>query len=354
VVNVDLATSAGLPDGFPSIMLYNHGQQKYATSLSATGTAADGRKVSVYFRDSGVTLGGINYNDANIYYGASGDQLQLSAENPYCSLPGIWYKTSTFGMKLSFAPGDANFNGKVDVTDLQGQINFAFDEYGFLGYRLFNFNAANLWSADEVINVSDVVKMVDLLLHIEDAAGSRGYGANGASGSNGTNETTETTENSQASVYIKDGRLWIDTEVPVAAFELTLAGDNVGAVSDALRRLGFTCRTNHVGSVIRIVGYSMNGATIPVGETEICTLSAGNAGETPALPGHAQITQVVLSDANADAIPAAIMGAATGIESLTPDPSPKGEGSIYTLGGQRITSPKKGIYINNGTKIVNK
>ena len=246
-------------------------------------------------------------------------------------------------MKLSFAPGDANFNGKVDVTDLQGQINFAFDEYGFLAYRLFNFTAANLWSADEVINVSDVVKMVDLLLHIDDAAGSRSYGANGSSGANGTYETTGTTENSQAAVYVKDGRLWIDTEVPVAAFELTLAGDNIGAVSNALRRLGFTYSTNRVGSVTRIVGYSMNGATIPVGETEICTLNAGNA----------QITQVVLSDTNADAIATAIEGAATGIESLT-TPSPRGEGSIYTLGGQRITSPKKGVYIQNGTKIVNK
>ena len=367
VVNVDLATSAGLPDGFPSIMLYNHKDRKYATSLSATGTAADGWNVTVRFNDSSISLSGVAYqgeNNANTYYGKSGDQLQLSAENPYCSLPGIWYKTSTFGMKLSFAPGDANFNGKVDVTDLQGLINFAFEEYGFLGYRLFNFTAANLWSADEVINVSDVVKMVDLLLHIEDAAGSRGYGANGSSGSNGTNETTETTENSQASVYIKDGRLWIDTEVPVAAFELTLAGDNVGAVSNALQRLGFTCRTNCVGSVIRIVGYSMNGATIPVGETEICTLNTGNAGETPALPGHAQITQVVLSDANADAIPAAIEGDATGIHSIDDLPIDDlrfDSSAVYDLQGRKIENSKfvnrksvKGVYIQNGTKIVNK
>jgi hypothetical protein len=153
--------------------------------------------------------------------------------------------------------------------------------------------------------------------------------------------------------------------VPVAAFELTLAGDNVGAVSDALRRLGFTCRTNHVGSVIRIVGYSMNGATIPVGETEICTLNTGNAGETPALPGRSQITQVVLSDTNADAIPAAIMGVASAIEEIE-DGKLKienSDGAVYDLQGRRMESSifnsqssikKKGVYIQNGTKIVNK
>ncbi|MBR2236484.1 MAG: hypothetical protein IJ887_01170 [Prevotella sp.] len=356
VVNVDLATSAGLPDGFPSILLYNHGQQKYATLLSATGTATDGWNVSVYFRDSGVSLSGVAYqgeNNANTYYGASGDQLQLSAENPYCSLPGIWYKTSTFAMKLSFAPGDANFNGKVDVTDLQGLINFAFEEYGFLGYRLFNFTAANLWSADEVINVSDVVKMVELLLSLTPNPSRRGEGSGylrvpslSEEGANG---------GASASFYIKDNRIFVSTETPVAAFELTLAAEEDVEVSDALRRLGFTYKTNHVGSVTRIVGYSMNGATIPVGETEICTLNAGNA----------QIMQVVLSDTNADAIPATIEAVASGIEEIE-DGKLKienSDGAVYDLQGRRMESSifnsqssikKKGVYIQNGTKIVNK
>ena len=47
---------------------------------------------------------------------------------------------------------------------------------------------------------------------------------------------------------------------------------------------------------------------------------------------------------------------ATGIISLTPDPSPKGEGSEYwySLDGRRLdTKPtKKGVYINNGRRIV--
>ena len=43
---------------------------------------------------------------------------------------------------------------------------------------------------------------------------------------------------------------------------------------------------------------------------------------------------------------------ATGIESLTPSPSPMGEGSIYNLNGQKLSSPLKGINIINGRKVI--
>ena len=43
---------------------------------------------------------------------------------------------------------------------------------------------------------------------------------------------------------------------------------------------------------------------------------------------------------------------ATAMRSLTPDPSPKGEGSIYSLNGQRMPNPSHGIYIKNGKKVI--
>jgi len=43
---------------------------------------------------------------------------------------------------------------------------------------------------------------------------------------------------------------------------------------------------------------------------------------------------------------------ATGIESLTPGPSPMGEESIYNLNGQKLSSPLKGINIINGRKVI--
>jgi len=42
----------------------------------------------------------------------------------------------------------------------------------------------------------------------------------------------------------------------------------------------------------------------------------------------------------------------TAIKSLTPDPSRRGEGSIYTLSGQLIDNPTHGIYIKNGKKVI--
>ena len=44
----------------------------------------------------------------------------------------------------------------------------------------------------------------------------------------------------------------------------------------------------------------------------------------------------------------------TGIEGLTPAPSPKVEGNIYNLAGQRLSKPVKGINIINGKKVINK
>ena len=47
-------------------------------------------------------------------------------------------------------------------------------------------------------------------------------------------------------------------------------------------------------------------------------------------------------------------GGATGIESLTPNPSSMGEGNVgfYDLQGRRVLYPKKGLYILNGKKVI--
>ena len=42
----------------------------------------------------------------------------------------------------------------------------------------------------------------------------------------------------------------------------------------------------------------------------------------------------------------------TGVESLTPAPSPKGEGRLYSLSGQLANNPHKGIFIKNGKKYI--
>ena len=81
--------------------------------------------------------------------------------------------------------------------------------------------------------------------------------------------------------------------------------------------------------------------------------------QAPAPPNNAR----AYSGSSSDAAPAMLRirllgsnGETTGIVSLTPDPSPKGEGSgyWYTLDGRKLQGKptQKGLYINNGKKVV--
>ena len=40
------------------------------------------------------------------------------------------------------------------------------------------------------------------------------------------------------------------------------------------------------------------------------------------------------------------------LSSLTPSPSPVGEGSIFNLAGQRVSNPTRGIYVIDGRKVI--
>ena len=42
----------------------------------------------------------------------------------------------------------------------------------------------------------------------------------------------------------------------------------------------------------------------------------------------------------------------TGIRSITPTPSSKGERNYYSLNGVKVENPSRGIYIRNGEKFV--
>lgn len=60
----------------------------------------------------------------------------------------------------------------------------------------------------------------------------------------------------------------------------------------------------------------------------------------------------LLSDAVGNAKSVTLLWGATGIESLTPSTSPKDEGNIYNLNGQKLSAPQKGINIINGRKVI--
>ena len=181
--------------------------------------------------------------------------------------------------------------------------------------------------------------------------------------------------------YCGDARLAIDATENACAYTATVSGETI-----TLHRLG---KVIPQGTAVIIVGED---ASIGM------TVSTAPAEQSPELHGLDIATPLatVLSDLKADAIlmlsnknqhfgfhdvaltniPArkaflALSGEAakasqfnmvfddeTGIGSLTPDPSPKGEGSDYwyTLDGRRIANGQKptakGLYIYKGKKVV--
>jgi hypothetical protein len=75
------------------------------------------------------------------------------------------------------------------------------------------------------------------------------------------------------------------------------------------------------------------------------------AATLPAFRGYFKVSTTAISG-GARSLNISFDDETTGIKNLTPSPSPKGEGSVYTLSGQRVENPAKGLYIVNGKKVL--
>lgn len=245
-------TADALMAQVPTILLYDHAGQTYLTHISLLCTTNDqSREFQMTCQDGELTIPDATSQDG--YYGQSGDVLSVAVVDADGQLVG-----SSFNMKIEFELGDANIDDVINVQDLQTIIRFTSEDYKTCP---FNYATANLWS-DEVIDVQDVEKMADVLLAIDDEA----------SGSETGGEDDPESPATDASIYIKQGQLWIGTAIPVAAFELTLSNADIPAFNEQLEQMGFTCRGNSKNGITRIVGYSMSGNHLPKGETVIASV----------------------------------------------------------------------------------
>lgn len=240
---------------------------------------------------------------------------------------------SSLSVKLKFPMGDANFNGKVEITDLQATVNYIFTPYGW--NALFNYTAANMWE-DDCINVQDLVTIANVLTdyHPDDdeAASpetrSRLRSIGGESGD-------------EAHIYCADGQLIIDSPVPVAAFDAIVSGASAMTLADNLTEAGFIASIVNRDGESHIVAYSLTGAEIPAGRQTVATVT-GN---------ECRVAYAMLSDIAANAIPC-IAGRRTGIDDNIAETSPTvtisgNEISLYTptaLNGCRWS-----IYTTSGT-----
>ncbi len=235
---------------------------------------------------------------------------------------------STLNLRFMFDDGDANFDGSLNVLDLQTSINYIMEKYQS---RPYNFTAANLWK-DDIINVQDIICQVNLLMNMEQAE---------AEGSV-KRKVTGKESSAEVCLFIKDGKLMLSTETPVAAFDITLQGVNSLKVSPDLTQTGITCTTKRGKTGVRIIGYSLADAVIPAGVNTLATLS-GTASTS--------VLEAMLSDSEANAISIRYDGLVTGVSSVN-QPVPD---AIYDMQGRKVQRPtSKGLYIQNGRKFVKK
>lgn len=273
----------------PSILLYDHVNQTFTPNINLLCTTPDNTWGMTMSYQNGLLS--IPYvSEQNTYYGESGDTLNVAVVNNNGSLEG-----STFRISLSFDEGDGNFDGQINILDLQTTLNYMFEEYT---NKPYNFTASNLWK-DEAINVQDAVCLVNMLLD-----------ANAASARQMHSETRAQPSETSASVAIDNGYLNVNTVVPVSSFDIIVSTNQQAEIVSALNEMGFVCTSKQSGNNLHLVGYSLIGAEIPVGETAICKLNSGI------------ISYAMLADRDANEISASLnVGMPTSVSSSMLNPS---------------------------------
>lgn len=267
-VNLSALDLTSIINDIPTIIFYDHTNRTY--SQDCTLVVSDNRSWYAIINHSNGILT-FEPTGANIYRGESGELLSVCNEMPY-------YK---FLLKLEFAQGDANFDGDVNIADLQSIINFAFEGESD---KQFNFTASDLFR-DELINVQDIVCFVNLLFEQDIPA-------------NGTKKRSYNadTDNAQACIFWRDGRLILSGTEPVAAMDLVLSDGH--AVTWNLEALGMTTAIRHSNGASRLIAYSPDNRVIPAGETVI----AEATGDLPA------IRNISLVNTDADEITVEVKG----------------------------------------------
>lgn len=318
----------GAVDELPHILFYRHQSQSFASDIRMRLDVPEHDwSIVMAISDGAMTIPTVS--EQNAYYGESGKVLHVKVVNTANNETG-----DSFDISLQYDAGDANFNGEVDVIDLQTIINFIFDSYR---EQPFNFTASDLDAAhDLVINVQDVVGMVNLLMDMTPVV-------NSVMSHNRLSQRTAEDGLIPNSISVRDGQLVLETNTSVAALDLMVDGvttDQLSPITDLLSSMGMTCLLRQQEGKVRVIGYSLAGITLPVGQTVLCSLEQSDA----------KVVYAKLSDIHANEIEVSLgNGDATGIADVK---SQTEEGMFYNLAGQRISKGqlKSGLYIVNGKK----
>lgn len=325
-VRMDIDLSNLNPDSLksqiPTIFVYNHQEQSYNTTPSVrlsnyppTTDASEYSSEKPYWGvDAFIEENALNITciGSNTYKGENGNLLYVSYP-----LSSNEVSESYCYTRYNFSQGDANFIGGVDITDLQATINYIFGDYQTYP---FNFTAADTYK-DGMLNVQDVVCTANIIIS-EDAHNTRMM--------NLSRSRAMQQENAVAQLIVKDGKIVIKSDVPIASFDITFEGNP--EITFILESLGYDVISKHGTNSSRYVAYTLNEQSIPAGETII----AEYKGRKPA------ISSIVLADTDARYINANISDVGTSISISTSDDSVV---EFYTLSGFKLEKPSKGINI---------
>lgn len=322
VATIDLRdiTESGFYSTLPTIAFYDPDTRTYVKefSLRVTGGSNNNTFTLNYSGDNDFNVSGnCTWKDA------SGDTASCTYDN-----------ITTFDACFLYDMGDVDFSGAVNVIDLQQSINYLF---GANTYSRFNFFAADL-KADDVINVLDIVRHVDILL----AKGLPTVAA-GAKAA-GTFAGQDIADDAEASLYQAGGKLVLRTARPVAAIDMVVNGAPGTVQAKADNGMTVASRTHDDGTT-HLVVYSASGKMLPVGESIIATgVGESTVCSATLVDGDAEEVSVTLNNPAATVTKVGTVGETQGRHA---------DGAVYGIGGQRMNpmhSLPKGIYIINGEK----
>lgn len=326
--NFDVAT---IVPQLPTILTYNHKEQKYDTNLSLAITTAksleqmtsnDAWTIYASMANGKITIPYVSAN--NVYYGQSGDTLQAYKLNNNQQVEGSRCK-----VKYTFEKGDSNFKPGVDATDLQATILYAFSGYGRYP---FNHTAADTYT-DGTINVQDVVSTVNIIL---DKAFTQTDNANKKRNLLAlNNDNTTAQKDVEAVVYLQNGKVWFYSEQTVSALSI----EAVGNIAWNVRCFGLEQSTRNAN----MVAYSLSGNELPTHQLiELGTYT-----------DKAQLLSASLANAEAQAINTSLdANAITAIHDVIN--TNNADMQIYNTKGIKTNKLQKGVNIIKQGEQINK
>lgn len=214
---------------------------------------------------------------------------------------------------VTFESGDANFDGLINIQDLQSVINYMVGDSN----TIFCKNAGDAYH-DGTINVQDIVCLVNTLLDAGYYSAPREMRAQRI----GTNDSE---------IIVRGNDLVLVNNTDIAALDIKLAAD---CQVEWCLPLGMTVAEegNH------IIAYSLNGDVIASGETVIAHVN-----------GWAELDYANLCTKDAALVPCALRGITTSIKGIDNE---KNSESIYSVDGRKRTIQGAGVNIRkygNGT-----